>query len=239
VLLLALSGLHLLGGFRPRAPPPERLLAILYLTAMAAGAVTTATAYNSLYNFAVGGGAAALLALLGPRSDWRPASAALAARAAVVAGAFLLVTLTHFYGDRPGDPGRQRVATGVFAGLWLQPRQAGTLDFVRTQVAPLTDEPGATVAEIGIAPGLIMETGARPLMLAVYPVELTTPASVRAILARFHQARPADWVMIYRDPYFDPYNPFGEGFSSRYRLIRRDTVPRGSIELFQRLTPRP
>jgi hypothetical protein len=206
---------------------------------MSAAAVTTATAFNSLYNFAVGGGAAALLALLGPRSDWRPASVALTARAAVTAAVLLLLALTHFYGDRPGDPGRQRVGTGVFAGLWLQPKQAATLTLVREQIAPLTHRPGSSVVQIGIAPGLIMETGARPLMLAVYPVLPNTPASVRATLVRFHQARPADWVMIYRDPYFDPYNPFGEGFSTRYRLVRSDTAGRGSIELFQRIAPRP
>lgn len=236
VVLLALSGLHLLWGFRPSASSWERLLAILYLAAGAAAFVTTATAYNSLYNFAVGGGAAALLSLVGPRSDWRRGETVMAIRASVAAGAFLLLALTHFYGDRPDDPRpRQKIHTGVFAGLWLQPDHAAALKLVREQIAPLMRRPGATVAEVGAAPGLILETGARPLMLVVTPVTPTTPAPVRAFVAQFHQSRPADWVMIFRSANFDPYNPFGDTFSRRYRLVRHDMIPSGSIELFQRI----
>jgi hypothetical protein len=238
VLLLALSGLHLLAGFRPSAPPVDRLLAVLYLTAMAAGAVTTATAFNSLYNFAVGGGAAALLALLGPRSDWRLVEQSKTARAAVAAGAFLVLALTQFYGDRPGDQApRQRVGAGVFAGLWVQSKQAETLKLVQDRIAPLTSKPGATIAEFGIVPGLILETGARPLMLAAFPIGQTAPGRPAVTFTtRFYQSRPADWVMIYREIHSEPYNPFGESFASRYRLLRRDTAALGSIELFERKT---
>jgi hypothetical protein len=240
VVLLALSGLHLLAGFRLSAPPLERLLAVLYLAALTAGCVTTATAFNSLYNFAVGGGAAALLALAGPRTDWRPGVWALTARAAVAASLLLVLALTHFYGDRPGDPGpRQRVGTGVFAGLWVQPKQAATLRLVRERIAPLTNRPGSTIAEAGIEQGLIMETGARPLMLATFLVEPTSPASALAYTARFHQAHPADWVIVYRDVYApNPYNPIGDSFASRYKPVRRDGAALGSIELFQRIAGR-
>ena len=238
MFLLALSGLHLLGGLKRGATERDRLVAVLYLTALSAAGATTLTAYNSLFNFAVGGAAAALLALLGPSSEHSAGRLALAARATVACGVLTFISLTHFYGDRPGEMRpRQHVDSGVFAGLWVQPAQAATLKRVHDEAAPLMDKKGATIAEVGIAPGLIMETGARPLMLSVYPLAPTVPPAVMGVTVRFHQAHPADWVLIYRDIYFDPPNPFGGGFSSQYRLVSSEVEPLGVVTLFRRVAP--
>lgn len=233
ILVLALSGLGILAGFRPGASPQRRLFAVLYLTAMSAGVVTTLSAYNSLYNFCIGGAPAAILALVAP-NDSRPiARLAITGRTSLAAAALLASALIYFYGDLPGVTApRERIGWGVFAGLALQPDQAAVLRVMRDDVGPLVTN-ARTVAEVGRLPGLILATPARPLMPSVNPAPALTQDSALRANASYFASHPADIVLVYTDLYFDAPNPYGPSFSQRYALAARFAAPPGMLEVFR------
>ena len=236
ILVLALSGLGLLAGLRPGASPQARLFAVLYVTTMSAGFITTLSAFNSLHNFCIGGAPAAILALAEPNGSRPMARLAITSRTSLAAAALLVSSLTYLYGVRPGitSPG-ERIGWGVFAGLALQQDQAAILRLMRDQVGPLLAD-ARTIAEVGPYPSLILATPARPLMPSVYPLDDTT----RAVGLRYASYFASLVVLIYIDSYLEalnPYgptlNPYGPSFRDRYTLATRFTVGSGILEVFR------
>jgi hypothetical protein len=233
IFVLALSGLGLLAGFRPGASPQRRLFAVLYVTTMSAGIITTLSAFYGLYSFCVGGAPAAILALAEPDGRRPVARLAITTRTSLAAAALLVSSLTYFYGDLPDVTSpRQRIGWGVFAGLALQQDQAAILRLMRDQVGPLIA--GArTIAEVGLYPALILATPARPLMPSVVPlVEDNRTVGLR-LNAPYFASHSADVVLIYIDPHFDVANPYGPGFPDRYTMVGRFTVASGILEVFR------
>jgi hypothetical protein len=233
ILVLALSGLGLLAGFRPGASPQRRLFAVLYVTTMSAGIITTLSAFYGLYSFCVGGAPAAILALAEPDGRRPLARLAITTRTGLAAAALLVSSLTYFYGDLPDATSpRQRIGWGVFAGLALQQEQAAILRLMRDQVGPLIA--GArTIAEVARYPALILATPARPLMPSVAPLTENIRTVGLRLNASYFASHSADVVLIYIDPHLDVANPYGSSFPDRYTLVARFTVASGILEVFR------
>lgn len=131
VLLLAIAGSGALRGcFDRNAPASERVFGLVYGAALLAGVVTSTTSYNGLYNFPIGGFAAACIAV----ARWAPRAAPLDSgasrgRAAGIAVGGLITALTacgamtwtafSSYYREPGLTYAHSVPmpSGVYAGL--------------------------------------------------------------------------------------------------------------------------
>ncbi len=236
ILVMALSGLGLLAGLRPGASPQQRLFAVLYLTAMSAGIITTLSAFYGLYSFCIGGAPAAILALAEPDGSRPVARLAVTTRTGLAAAALLISSLTYFYGELPGVSPRQRIGWGAFAGLALQPNQAAILRLMHDQVGPLIAD-ARTIAVVGRYPGLILETPARPLMRSVFPLFEDTQTVGLRLDASYFASHSPDVVLIYIDPHLHVPNPYGPSFPDRYTLVRRFTVASGILEVFRHKGP--
>ena len=234
ITLLALSGLGLLAGFARRATSDAaRLRAVLYATSMAAGSVIAVVATNSIFNFCVGAAPAAILALAVPAHQARLTHVVAKAPYAAALVAFLLTSMTFFYGDLPRATGRERIGWGVFAGLAVQPEQAALLRIMRDEVDPRVGA-DRTIAAIGRLPGVILATRARPLMPSVYSLSsISTADGVRSTEAFYRQHR-ASIVTVYRDPYLELANPLGTDFVTAYEPVAAFAVPPGTLDVYRR-----
>lgn len=146
----------------------------------------------------------------------------------------LVTTLGTHYGELPGPP-RQKIDSGFYAGIWARPADLAVLDIIRARVNPLlVAEP--TIAVIARIPGLIQVTPARTKMLTTFPLMRNGQVAGLEATERFYadyNNRPAI-VLIYKDPYFDPLNPFGAEFERWYSLIESIPTPLGTLGIYAR-----
>ena len=209
ITLATLTGVGLLLGFRRDADPEDRAIALVYATSVVAALTTSVTAYNSIFNFCIGAVPAAALALVGRpssgRSGWIGALPAASAIAAV-----LSTSLLFYYGELPDRAARERIHDGFFAGIAAHPDDINLLRLMRDNVNPILVELGGTAAVLGRLPGIILASPARLKMPFAFPLVPTTSeeglAKTRSFYAHL-QIGPRV-VLVYRDPYFEPINPF-------------------------------
>jgi hypothetical protein len=233
VMVVALTGLGLLSGLRANAGRIERAIGIVYATALIAALTTSASAYNSVWNFPVGALPAAVLAIA-DRPVGRLWKVASVATISVTVAALLSTSLFFYYGELPGQPApsRERIRNGFFAGLALIPNDAALIHLVQDRVAPLL-ETRQPVVLIGRLPGLVLATPARldmPIAYALPP----SAGGVFELIERFYDQprRQPPLVLIYRDAYFEPFNPIS-GFNDRYELQTELKAPLGNLSIFR------
>ena len=240
-VLVALTGLGLLGDLRRSARTDEKAVALVYAVSLAAGLATTIFATNLFFNFCIGAAFAAALSL-NVRTSGRDRGRAIVAfvAATCVVGAVLATSLRSIYEDRTAAGGaRERIDGGFFEGIRVRPGDARLLDLFRSRIEPVIDgQP--SVVYVGRNPGLVLTTTARLHMRSSYPLaEPATPADAPAALARqaaFYadeRNRPGV-VVVYRDPYFAPANPLGPGFPQWYALSETVQSAVGSFEVYRR-----
>src|SRR5690606_37860282 len=116
-----------------------------------------------------------------------------------------------------------------------RPGDLALLDLIRSRINPLlaTDP---TIAVVGRSPGIILETPARPLMLTVFPLQPNIPKAGLDATTQFYSDpahRPAV-VLVYKDPYFEPVNPFGPAFGTWYRPVETLATPLGTLSIYSR-----
>ena len=221
VVLLALSGLGLLGGFAAAATRGERLIAILYVASMAAGAVTTFAAWNSIYNFCIGGFPAAILSVATAGSAEKCSATiarfAVAGRTALAGVLLLASSLSHFYGENPVEAGpRQYIKEGIFAGLAVRAGQAVLLGTMRDRLLPLIGS-ARTIAAFGHFPGLILLTPARTLMPIPFFMPSTVSDACKATTQDFYRKHPPMLIFDYRDAAHPHSIPVGPHFAEMYQ----------------------
>ena len=232
VLWLALYGVWHAPDLRVGTPESDRALAAAWLVSLCAAVLTTLSAYNSLYCFAIGGAPAAFVALAG---RWGGSNSRYEALPPALAATFFAITTaSFFYGDLPGDIApRIRLTQGSYAGLALQPDAARALGLMHDCVGPAMAG-AVSVAEIGRLPGLMMATSARPKMTSVFPLMPDVKPPGIAWTHAYYDAHPAQIVLIFRDAYLpDPINPFGPAFGRLYVLATSFAMPPGTLEVYQ------
>ena len=217
LLLAALSGIGLLLGLRARAGADDRIVAIVMGASLVAGLATTATATYGAFNFCIGAAPAAVLALAAPRTArWTGSAFRTAAQAALLL-VVMATSASRFYGDDPADVGgRERLSTGVFAGLNVQADQARLIEFAAASAGLAAPE--NTVAEFGRLPGLILATQAKVLALTPFPLQPTArPAGLAMTRAFYDEPRHRPrMVLTYSDQYTQAFNPIGPAFADWY-----------------------
>ncbi len=240
VLLCALTGL---GGVLPQArdfAPP--VICTIYLAALLAGLVTAATATNGLYNFPIGGFAAALLGpvLLISCSAPRSAKAAQCAMLLTIALATGAQAFVYIYGE-PENPLRSpavRVRDGVFAGLLTSPDRAVFITEV-TQLLKQVGRGGRTIIAVGRMPGLYLLTDMSPDALATwdfYQFYGTVPPRVDAWMQSFYgvDANKPDIIAIVTDARTRPPPAWVADLLMRYVHVQSLVSARWSLAIYQR-----
>ena len=231
VTLGALTGLGLLFGLREGVSRTERVIGYIYGASLAAALTTYGTAYNSIFNFAVGAVPAAALAVtiqptrksLGPIFIM-PASALILA--------VLSTSLFFFYGESPSDAPRERIDRGVFAGLSVSPVDAGLVHMMQERVDPLLPS-GQSIVLISRLPGLILATRARLAMPTTFPLLPSVSKRGLEMTGEFYARYQPDIVLIYRDPFFTIVNPIAD-FDQRYVRVSEFEAKLGSLTVFRR-----
>ncbi|AMJ62695.1 hypothetical protein [Bosea sp. PAMC 26642] len=235
VVLMALCGLGLLAKLRKASDASDRLVAVIYAISLLAGIVTAATAYNSIYNFCIGGLPAASLALLARGQSqtrhWRWFQTfALAAFLAAILSTSLLV----HYGELPGAS-RQRIHQGFFAGIHARPDDIALLEQVRQSMRALA-KPPASIVVVSRLPGIVLETGARVKMRTPFPLVLNVSDSGLAATYRFYDEplnRP-EAIVIYEDRYYRPITPISPGLIASYTKTTQVEAGLGQLSLLVR-----
>jgi hypothetical protein len=228
ITLATLTGIGLLSGLRRDAGSVDRTIALVYATSVVAALTTSVTAYNSVFNFCIGAVPAAGLAWFG----WIGALPAASAIAAV-----LSTSLFFYYGEIPDRPisGRERVRDGFFAGIAAHPDDISLLRLMRDKVNPILLELGGTAAVVGRLPGIILASPARLKMPFAFSLMPTTSQEGLAITRSFYarlQTGPRV-VLIYRDPYFEPINPFQTTLEDSTPVADFET-PLGHLAVYRR-----
>ncbi|MBR0850296.1 hypothetical protein JQ543_21305 [Bradyrhizobium diazoefficiens] len=231
VTLVALSGVGLLAGLRSSAAPPERIVAALYAASLGAAFIISASATNAVYNFAVGAMPAAALSLLGPCPSRRAVASWISTLATVLA--LLSTSLFFYYGEwpRPVTP-RERIAGGFFSGIAMGPNERTLLHLVEDRLVPILGDT-QSLALFGRFPGLVLATNARLLMPIASPIEGVTSIGTPEKISAFYRTRQPDYVVLYRDPYFQFVNPIPD-FDRGYVSISTFATPLGSLEILRR-----
>lgn len=241
ITVTALTGIGLLAGLRSQADKIDRIVAFVYAGSLVAASVICLTATNSVYNFSIGAGPAAALAVIGsPRiqvPEWfKPVPAAVA----IVA--VLSTSLFYYYGDIPSQTvaERERFSKGVFAGISVQPDEAALLHLVQDRIAQM---PGSDqrLAIFGRSPGISLAMPGRLSMLSAFPL---VPSIAQKGLVMTHdfyareENRPPI-VLIYQDIYFDPVNPMQPDFDAWYVREAEFKTPLGQLTMFRKRAPQP
>jgi hypothetical protein len=241
ITLATLTGIGLLVGLRSEAHKIDRIVALVYAGSLVAASAICLTATNSVYNFCIGAGPAAALAVIGsPRTqapEWFKPAPALAAILAA-----LSTSLFHYYGEIPSQTvgERERFSKGIFAGISIQPDEAALLRLVQDRVAQM---PGGDqrFAIFGRSPGIALAMPGRLSMLSAYPLVPTIAqkglVTTHGFYAREDNRPPI--VLIYRDIYFDPINPMQPDFDAWYALEAEFKTPLGQLAVFRRRSPQP
>ena len=235
ILLSALTGLGLLSGFKGSASTTERTIAIVYATSLIAALTTMATAFNSIWNFPIGGLPAAGLALIG-RPAFEGAKPVSFFPAIAAIGAILSTSLFFFYGEIPGlNLPRQLITKGTFSGIAALPSEAETIRIVQNEISP-TIEKNQTLAVLGRSPGIVLETRGRLSMLMALTVTLPNMENGREFTDRFFEDeknRPL-YVIIHRTDSYEPANPFHQRFFQWYVLAKIYQTPSGELAVYRR-----
>lgn len=242
-LLLMLFGIFAVAVPLAPTPPETRLVQVLAATGLFGGLVTTASATNGLFNTAIGGLGAAILA------------AACCLPAAVARGsvpvrrtkyALLLATLlangtsafATFYGELPGflRAPTTRLASGPYAGLRTTEEQARYIEGA-TNLLARHSVPGGKVTMIGRLAGLYLLTEMAPSTLSSWNFSQHTGAlpSLEDITDTFFsdpRHRP-DILGVDTDPWTRPPTPAEARLLSGYTLIESMQIGQRVFALYR------
>jgi hypothetical protein len=240
VLVAAISGIWLIGGWRQKLDLSLTTMSVLYSVSCVAGlgmaAVTTATL--GAFKLPVGSFMAAVIAVSAASIQCvkagRPRYAPVAVTTLWVA---LLFSLSHsYYGESPlGQTARRmRIARGPFAGLAASMNDARLIQ-VAGQAIEKYERAGDTIAVLGRQPGLYLLSNARVRTLMPYPLTHFATSSVRTAIHDYYAdlANRPTLVLIHTD--LPVINPFDPDFEKWYRLKERFASPLGSLEVFRRV----
>lgn len=240
ILILALLGVGLLGHLNANGPSNERIIAICYTISVCAGAVTTASATNGLYNFCIGGLPAAALALAYSDNGLkrgRLREVAFSGIAALAAIATVLNTsLFYLYGE-PNSAAlkpRERVESGIFKRLIARRADYALLQQVRDEVAPLIGQSTLAIFSV-LRPGIALETHASMAMLTIFPLQGQVSKAGLAFTHDYYsnlKNRP-EFVILFEDG-GKPINPMGNDFNAWYRKLETIQTSFGPLIVFSR-----
>jgi hypothetical protein len=149
----------------------------------------------------------------------------------------LSTSLFFYYGEIPGRPipARERIHDGFFAGIAAHPDDSALLRLMRDEVNPILLTAGGTAAVIGRIPGIILASPARLTMPLAFPLMPTISQEGLARTRSFYehsQAQP-QVVLVYRDQYFEPVNPF-RLTSEDWTPVADFKTPLGHLEVYRR-----
>ncbi|UHS58229.1 MULTISPECIES: hypothetical protein [Agrobacterium] len=234
VTVVSLTGIGLVTRMRRACfLPTDRVLGLIWLTGMAAGLTTMASAYHSILNFPVGAAIAAVASLAGLSPKNKPMIKSAVAAQAVVIIALLNTSLFYYYGSPPNAPMlASKISGGAFAGLRGTQFQAEALTWVQNDVAPLAGD-DRSIAFVGWNYGLILATPLRPQMLAVPPLMNSTGLAINHDFFAKQQNRPS-LVIIQEDVGYRPLNPLGPRFADWYEQISSKQWPPSTFTVYRR-----
>jgi hypothetical protein len=237
LLVVALSGVAILGGLHRQSP--AKLLALLYATSWAAGFGMAGTATLGPFKLPVG---AALAAIIGVIMAGQRCLAAGKPRLAIVPGialwSVLLVGLWQsYYGELPlGRPSnRVHLTQGAFAGLWATSDDARLIQIAQEALGQY-EHAGDTLTVAGRMPGIYLLSKAPVRALVPYTLTPFAQPAARRATHDYYAApenRPS-LVLVYRDPHYPFIDPFDPDFANWYERKARFPTPLGSLEVFRR-----
>lgn len=235
VFVIALSGLGLIADLRA-GDLSRRALAVVYSTGLIGGVVSTlATSENGLFNFAIGGFPAAIMALTPAKDGFARRVASLAAPLA-----FMIVMLSSSLAFRYGEIGsattRERIATGWYSGISATPEEAAIIHTASKALAPLG--PRCTMSVVGW-PVFYLVSPCVPRALMAYPInDLAQHAVFQATLRYYSSpANLPDYVVEYddRNASFDFPFPDLHNWLDRYSLAEAYAMPfDGMMRIYRR-----
>ena len=209
----------------------------IYAASVVGGVMTAASSSNGIYNFPIGGLAAAALAssLLAPRDAPRNAVAAQCGMMLLTATLFSTSTFASFYGEFPNPLTARavRIDGGPFAGLLTNVDQA---EFIAAATAVLGERVGCgkTIMVMGRAAGLYLLTDASPMAPSTFDYWQfygALPPRMEELMEAFYRipAHQPDVVAVFIDPRTYPLAPWARDLLGGY--IEADHVAVGSRSL--------
>ena len=239
VVLLVLVGL---GALRSEGRPA---IPAIYAASVVGGVLTAVSSSNGIYNFPIGGLAAAALApaLLVPRDAPRHAVAAQCGVLLLTAALFCAGAFASIYGEsaNPLVARAVRVRDGPFAGLLTDADQAA---FIAAAGAALGARVGAgdTILVLGRAAGVYLLTDASamaPSAFDYWQFYGSLPPRMEALMAAFYRvpAHRPDLVAVFADARTYPLAPWARDLLAGYAADTRVTVGSWSLSLYRRCDP--
>jgi hypothetical protein len=238
VLLLALVGIFTLHAGRDTDEPP--VIGIIYATSFVGGLITTATSSNGIYNFPIGGLAAAALApaVLVPRGARLTVVTAQCGMLLLIAGLFCASAVAGVYGEIPNPltTRARRLDNGLFAGLLTSADRAAFITAATAAFDGLAGR-GKLVVVVGRLPGIYLLTDASPITLASWDFSQfygALPPGMDALMAAFYRvpAHRPDVVAVFTDPQSYPPPAWARDLLAGYVVAEHVSVGSWSLSLY-------
>jgi hypothetical protein len=240
VVLLALVGLFAMRSSRGAAGQP--VVSVIYTASLVAGLITSVTSSNGIYNFPIGGLAAAALApvLLVPRGAPSKTVAVQCVTMLLTAALFCTSAFASFYGEiaNPLTARSVRIKGGAFAGLLTSADQAVFIAAVTTALGGLVGR-GQTILVLGRPPGIYLLTDASPMTLSTWDFWQfygSLPPQISALTEAFHRvpAHRPDAIAVYTVAGAFPLAPWASDLLTHYTAAGRVAIGPWSLEVYGR-----
>lgn len=214
------------------------IIAIIYCTSVLAGLITTATAYNSLYNYHIGGFLAACLSLL----FITPSSFLLLRRYYLMTLGLLMsattVMIASDYRSIYGEPNNPlelpavRVSSGVFSGLRTSMLKENIVYNIHHFLPQHTFD--KSLAVIGINSGAYLLTSLRPQTLVTWSWDAISDKAVEETIHNHYQIKKnkPDYIFRLIDRWSVPLNQTQQHLMIHYHLLKELKLPEMTLQLY-------
>jgi hypothetical protein len=237
IFILALAGLYIpLQTIFYQTYPP--IIALLYCTSLFAGLVTTAIAYNNLYNFHLGGFLAACLSLLFMLSKLplpRVRYFFLTFIFMVGANCVMLASDYHYiYGERlnPLQYPSVRIQQGIFAGLRTSISKANIIYQIQQFLPQHIFDKSLVV--FGLNSGAYLLTSLSAQALVTWNWETVEGDTVDKAITNFYQIKnnQPDFIFRFKDQWSLPLNQTEQFLMANYHLIKEIKTSEILLQLY-------
>ena len=218
------------------------MIRVIYAASLVAGLVTAISSSNGIYNFPIGGMAAAALApaLLVPRGAPRNAVTAQCGMLLLTAALFCTSAFASVYGEFPNPLSARavRVNNGPFAGLLTNADQA---EFIVAATAALGERVGRgkTIVVLGRTAGIYLLTDASPMAPSTFDYWQfygSLPPRMEALMEAFYRvpAHRPDVVAVFTDARTYKLAPWAHDLLGDYAEAKHVAVGSWSLSVYER-----
>jgi hypothetical protein len=239
IFLLSLTGMSFLVINRlTRKRNINPVISLMLLVGLFAGIVTSSTATNGLFNFAIGGFFFVAVFLLASFSSTEEKNNNSQIAILLIFSAFFIHSSFYFiYGEGIDffSTRTERVKSGVFSGLLTTKNKVSDLEKTYQLLSTVQ---GDSVAVLGRLPGIYLLTSMKPKALTTWTSTTSSIPipKVENLTDDFYSQREnqPDIILDIRDPWTIPPLPSGQKLLSRYKQTSELKVNNWEVKVFER-----